>query len=154
MGFLPTLADGSIKTKMEVKTSKVIKAEPTGRTWSANGNTYHVHSIEMENGDKGEYSSVNPAQGKFIQGANSTYEYHPPTGNFPAKLKPKQSDSPTYSGKYQGKNGHGNVASFALSYAKDIYIAKQQAISATAMTEDQMFRLADRMHDWLKSKEA
>lgn len=137
---------------MEIKTAKVIKAEPTGRTWSSNGQTYHVHSIEMANGDKGEYSSVNPAQGKFIQGADSTYEYHPATGNFPAKLKPKQADGGG-GGKYQGKNGHGNVASFALSYSKDIYIAYNSTIKDKEFTLDHMFTLADRMHDWLKSKD-
>lgn len=140
---------------MEIKTAKCIKAEPTGRTWSANGKTYHVHSIEMENNDKGEYSSAYPDQGKFIQGAVTTYEYHPATGNFPAKLKPKQSDQGGGgNGKYQAKNGHGNVASFALSYAKDIYIAHQSHITDKAFTTEHMFTLADRMHDWLKSKEA
>lgn len=138
---------------MEIKTAKCIKAEPTGRTWSANGKTYHVHSIEMENGDKGEYSSAYPDQGKFIQGAVTTYEYHPATGNFPAKLKPKQSDQGGGQ-RYAKGNGHGNVASFALSYAKDIYIAKQQSIAPIEFTLDHLFTLADRMHDWLKLKEA
>lgn len=138
---------------MEIKTAKVIKAEPTGRTWSSNGQTYHVHLIEMANGDKGEYSSVNPAQGKFIQGLETTYEYHPATGNFPAKLKPKQADNP--GGKYQGKGGNGQSAiTMVLSYAKDIYIAKQQAISAEPFTLDHMFTLADKMYGWVKSKEA
>lgn len=145
---------------MERKNAKVIKAEYTGRTWSNANGTFHVHSIMFDNGDSGEYSSKSENQNKLVPGQYASYEFSPASGNFPAKVKPVQPEKEPYqssgngNGKYQGKNGHGNVASFALSYAKDVYNASQQAISATPMTEAQMFGLADRMHDWLKSKEA
>lgn len=138
---------------MEIKTSKVKSAQPTGRTWSSNGQTYHVHSIEMENGDKGEYSSKSPNQDKLKVGEEANYEYHPATGNFPPKIKPKQAEKFERGGYSGGKNGHGNVASFALSYSKDIYIAYNSTIKDKEFTLDHLFTLADRMHDWLKNKE-
>lgn len=135
--------------------SGIVKKAEYQKSWENKYGRMYDHAIEIGE-DRGIYSSKSPDQKKFVVGETVAYEVIP-NGDFPPKIKPVQAQENNNSGgggKYQGKNGHGNVASFALSYAKDVYNASQQAISATAMTEDQMFRLADRMHDWLKSKEA
>lgn len=146
-----------------IKKGKVVRAEYTGKTWQGPKGTIHYHDIEFDNGDKGQYGSINEAQGKFIIGAISEYELIPNNNpQYPAKIKPVQlqngqSSNGQSSGKFQkGGNGNGRFdpTTMLLSYAKDIYIAKQQTISGEPFTIENMFTLADRMCNWYKQKEA
>lgn len=151
---------------MDIRTAKVTKAEYTERTWSNPNGVFHVHAIEFDNSDRGEYSSKSENQNKFIVGQTATYEFTPASGKFPAKIKPTQvqstnGNSKEYVQKYPPKQpeaqleriGHGDLASSALACATRVYVAKQQMITGDPFTIDQIFPLADRMLGWLKEKE-
>lgn len=148
---------------MDIRTAKVTKAEYTERTWSNPNGVFHVHAIEFDNSDRGEYSSKSENQNKFIVGQTATYEFTPPSGKFPAKVKPTQVQSTNGNGKeYVQKYpppattahvGYGDLAASALACATRVYVAKQQTITGDPFTIDQIFPLADRMLGWLKEKE-
>lgn len=148
---------------MDIRTAKVTKAEYTGNTWSNPQGVFHVHEIEFDNSDRGKYSSKSEHQNKFVVGQSANYEFIP-NGKFPAKIKPvqAQSNGNGYVQKYPPKQseaqlekiGHGDLATSALSCAKDIYVGFNTTsnISGNTMSENQMFEMADKMLGWLKSK--
>lgn len=150
---------------MDIRTAKVVKAEPTGRTWSSPNGTFHVHAIEFDNSDRGEYSSKSEQQNKLVVGQSATYEFTPAKGNFPAKIKPVQaqgspsnSNGKEYVQKYPppattATIGNGDLATCALTCANDIYIAYNSTIKDKEFTLDHMFALADKMYNWLKERE-
>ena len=70
------------------KTAVVTKAEYTGRTWtSSQYGDFHIHAIEFDNGDKGEYSSKAESQDKFVVGQSAEYDSKD-GGNHADKIKP------------------------------------------------------------------
>lgn len=69
---------------MEIKTSTVKQVQANGTFKTAYGE-YFKFEVEMTNGDVGEYASKSKDQDKFIEGTETTYEWHP--GKFP-KIKP------------------------------------------------------------------
>ena len=62
---------------MQIKKSVVQKCEAAG-TWDTKREpikTFFRFNITMENGDKGEYSSVKADQDKFVEGQEVEYEF-------------------------------------------------------------------------------
>lgn len=71
------------------------------KPYTAQGSLNYVHSIEFENGDKGDYSSKTEKCLKFTKGQESSYTIEE-NGGFAPKIKPIQ-DTPSYSGNNKEK---------------------------------------------------
>lgn len=112
----------------EIKKSVVTKVQPTG-TWDTKREpikTFFKFDIEMENGDTGEYSSVNKEQDKFVEGQEVEYEYLPHS-DFP-KIKPYYQRDTTNStgGGYNVNVSNQEPERIARSVA--LKVASEQAI--------------------------
>lgn len=119
---------------------KIKAVVDTGRTWtSKEGKTFKISTVTLEDGRVGETMSEKFKAGedanlivteKEWQGKKSlSFKYVPEQGTFGGGAK------------------RGSNESFALSYAKDCYVALQDKIPA--MSLNQMFSLADQMLEWL-----
>ena len=136
------------------KQGKVKQAKYLGRTWEAHGKTFYVHGIAFENGDFGEYSSISDQQTKFVVGQDAFYEMSGEPGKI--KIKPAQdpydgwsktgSSSPKPKETPEQKN-----RGFALSYAKDIVIARLQS-KGYEFDEMELLQLADSFNQWLNNE--
>lgn len=69
------------------KKSKVLSAQPRGDWQNKNGETFYRFEIVMENGDVGEYSSINEEQNKFIINQETEYEFDTSYDKYP-KIRP------------------------------------------------------------------
>ena len=101
----------------EIKKSVVTKCEAAG-TWDTKREpvkTFYKFNLTMENGDKGEYSSVKPDQDKFVEGQEVEYEFQ--AGEFP-KIKPHyQNPISTTGGNYNVEQPDGEAERIARSVA-------------------------------------
>jgi len=115
-----------------MKNSKIVKKEDNGTFDSKHGLLYKW-KIEMENGDKGDCNTKDQEGKAYVIGEAIDYDFEP--GEFP-KIK-KVYNKPN--------NSKGSNASFALSYAKDVYRDQYQN-----MSREEYFRLAGENLAWLK----
>jgi|TARA_R110002096_G_scaffold433786_1_gene653343 hypothetical protein len=102
---------------MQIKKSVVQKCEAAG-TWDTKREpikTFFRFNITMENGDKGEYSSVKADQDKFVEGQEVEYEFQ--GGDFP-KIKPHyENPISTTGGNYNVSPTDGESERIARSVA-------------------------------------
>lgn len=133
------------------KNSKVVLAAPTGRTWqNQRGEAMHVHNIQFENGDQGEYSSQSAAQTKFVHGQAADYTIEPGQpngqgGTYPAKIKPVYN---------KGGGGRGGGSSFdpttwAITQASNMVSAFVQ--TQVGMTKEDFFAAAKHIEPMAKA---
>lgn len=108
---------------MSVKKSKVQKVNFT-KTWkNKEGKVFYSYDVEMENGDKGEYSSISDSQEKFVKGAEVEYNYI--GGDYP-KIKPYYSNPTGGNYSYTPKsNSDEQIArSVGLKAATELGVAQ------------------------------
>ena len=127
----------------EIKKSKVKSITPAG-TWDTIKEpiqTFYKFEIEMENGDVGEYSSINKSQEKFVEGQE--YEYEFTAGKYP-KIKPHYKNTNQAKINYQiSDNESERIArSVAIKTATDFGINK-------GMEVPQILELAKIMSDYI-----
>jgi hypothetical protein len=128
------------------KTSKITRTVFKNE-WTGQNGVVFYHEIELENGDKGqigckdkEPSWLNPCQ-------ELTYTIEvTDKGN---KIK-RVNAKPSYNG---GGGKSGSPASFALSYAKDVVIASWGEHAPKKMASEDLFKIADKMYEWMKGKQ-
>lgn len=125
---------------METKQSTVSKVLHNVRQYDSKFGKMYVHQIRFDNGDAGDYSSKTETCTKFKEGEQVDYtiEFREYNGNRFATVKPVQQQQ--FGG---GKRG-GNE-SFALAYAKDLGIARND-------TDEAILKTADIFLNWLNSK--
>jgi hypothetical protein len=104
------------------KKSKV-KTAIFNKVWkNKEGKTFYSYDIEMENGDKGEYSSISNSQEKFIEGNEVEYNYI--EGDYP-KIKPYYSNPTSYSYSKKVTNDDEQIArSVGIKSATELGIAQ------------------------------
>jgi len=106
------------------KKSKVKKVD-FQKTWkNKEGKVFYSYDVEMENGDKGEYSSISDSQEKFVKGNEVEYNYT--EGEYP-KIKPYYSNptSPNYNYTSKPESTDNQIArSVGLKAATDLGIAQ------------------------------
>ena len=128
------------------KTSIVKQAKYLNKTWSNDRGTYHVHGIAFENGDFGEYSSISDNQDKFVVGQSATYEMTGSPGRH--KIKPVYNkDFEPSKPAFKKEGGEDRSRSFALSYAKDLFMNVEGPPDVGAILE-----VAQSFVDWLNLK--
>lgn len=123
-----------------MKTSKVKSVQGNGSFEGKYGLLYKFE-YEMENGDVGEANHKSPEGIKKV-GEEVTYELK--STDYGDKIKFVQPEGGSY-------KKTGNNASFALSYAKDVHIARMAHTTENVHSGD-LFLLADKMYEWLNKK--
>lgn len=133
-----------------MKTSKVLTVIPyadqqTGQQKTFQGKNGMLYSfyVTMENQDAGEYQAKTPTQDYFVVGKETEYEFDVTYPNYP-KIKRAQKEFT------QGQSKPGNNRSFALSYAKDVWLKKMDVKQEFGSKE--CFQLADKFVEWLDQK--
>ena len=130
---------------METKKSKVTGIDVNIGNWSGKeGKTFYNHMIHFENNDKGIYASITPECTKFVIGQEHDYT-KTPNGEYPDKIKPVTEG---FSG---GFKKHQNNKSFALSYSKDISVARINAGMPDGVNSSDTLTRADAFLKWLES---
>src|SRR5688500_1509807 len=107
----------------KAKVTKITKMEKK----DSYGNTSFI--IELDNGDKGFYTSKNEDQKKFVANQEAEYMIEEKTGSKGKKyfkITTPQSDAPFNKGGGGGRpqvDPRVQMISFAMSYCKDLIIA-------------------------------
>ena len=129
-----------------MKTSKVTKAE-FKKEFDSNYGKLYSFLVEFENGDSGFYNSKNKDNPKFTVGKEADYTVEEKQGNKGSYniIKPVKKDFTTTYDKGSSKGGN---ASFALSYAKDYYIACCNHIDPKT-DADTICEVAEIFKNWL-----
>lgn len=136
---------------METKKAAVKRVLHETKTYTGKYGQVFVHSIEFENGDKGEYHSKKSICDKFVEGQEADYTIESKvngqyTNVFIKPIEDKQSGS----GQPFAKKQSGSMESFALSYAKDLACANIQAGKSVGSKDT--IEVAEAFYTWLKSK--
>lgn len=120
--------------------SKVKSVQANG-TFDSQYGTLYKFDYEMEDGTF--LSANHKSQTPFAVGAEVEYEIKGTNerGNYGGVSKPK--DSNYSQGSKKSNIPKPPIASFALSYAKDLAVAGK-------ITEQQLLVTADKFHNWLK----
>lgn len=130
---------------MQTKKSRVSKIVHNVRQYpSANGMIYY-HELTFDNGDKGQYGSKEDTCKKFTEGQEHEYTIEEKSNgaykNY--QIKPIQPQQHVGGFKGQPKDEGAIIAQSCLNYSTQFY---QQR---SAGTEDKIFELAERMHQWV-----
>lgn len=134
---------------MENKTgkSKITKCE-FKKSWSNAHGEFHSFWVEFEDGTKGFYNAKDKGNPKFRVGEESEYSAEVKTGKNDSKyyqIKHVQVQEKKWTGAGH-KTSNSDIAGYALSYAKDLYIhGKINSI------EDVM-GVADDFYNWIQNK--
>mgnify|MGYP003650425721 CR=1 FL=1 len=103
----------------------IVKKVDFQKTWkNKEGKVFYSYDVEMENGDKGEYSSISDSQEKFVKGDEVEYNYT--EGEYP-KIKPYYSNptSPNYTYTSKPDSTDNQIArSVGLKAATELGIAQ------------------------------
>lgn len=132
---------------MEIKSSKIEEIHQIKPYNNSHGTTYY-HLLLLENGDKIEIGKKK----EMKVGWEITYSIVDDQHEYNKAKSEQPQGQNVFAKKTQGNtNGksHGNVASFALSYAKDyagFHVAK-----GVDFTPEQIMETATKFNDWLKS---
>lgn len=134
--------------QFEYKTSKVTGAS-FKKEWKGNdGGPMYDHTIEFENGDKGNFASPDKEQKSFIIGNTAFYRVVV-RGKFTdivAKPQPRENKSNGgFIGKSNPKNYKADFISFAASYAKDLLVAGK-------FPEQKFEVVAEKIYKWMEDK--
>src|SRR3990167_11155509 len=111
------------------------------KDWTKDGKSIPIYKVDLSDGRSGE------SFGKEIPNGTPIDQLELNDGQHGLKIKWNNPAKPI-GGGFASKRG-GNE-SFALSYAKDIYIECQDKIPP--MNIDQMFQVAEKMLTWLDSR--
>ena len=111
------------------------------KDWTKDGKSVPIYKVDLSDGKSGE------SFGKDIPIGTPVDQLEITEGQYGVKIKWNNPAKPQ--GSFGMKQRGGNE-SFALSYAKDIYIECQDKIPP--MNIDQMFQVAEKMLTWLDSK--
>lgn len=108
----------------ESKKAKVISATYK-KSFESKGTTFFTHTIEFDNGDKGDYISKSFEQTKFVQGQTIDYTIEKQESNGYTNYRIKPVEQAFTGGGFKGgaRDFKPNNKGFALSYAKDITVA-------------------------------
>lgn len=136
-----------------MKTSKVISVTPQGDYQLKDGKTLYKFSLQFENGDSGEYSSVKPDQNKFVVGQETEYELN--ATQYGNRIKPVYSQGGGYSSNYSQNSYSGG------SDNKQKLIVKQSCLKAAvdflkdkqAKSTD-VLKVADSFVEWVMEADA
>ena len=130
------------------KKATVVSVTKNG-TWDGKYGLMYKNEIEMDNGDKGEYSSKFESQDKFVEGKLTEYTFI--DGDFP-KIKPINTFRPFPSGP--------NATSPKMDVDRQKLIVKQSSLKAAVdiciaqgiySPEDVLSR-AEAFTDWVMDK--
>jgi len=125
--------------------AKLLKHEPTGRTWEGkDGTTFYVHTVEFSDGTIAEANSISDTPNWVI---GSEYSFDKTTNKYGTTVKGLKQVAGNGAAPSAGRSA-GSSASFSASYAKDIYIAKITSGDVT-FTSKEFFLLADKIKEWI-----
>ena len=131
-----------------MKASK-IKSVSFDREWSNPNGIVYYHTVEFENGDKGQVGTKEKMPAKLAVGTEHSYELETTDRGNKIKITQPANSFGGGGGKFVQKPFEHDAASFAMSYAKDIYIANMsQPISQPI----DLYKQADAIYNWLISK--
>ena len=131
---------------MELKTSQIKSSVFKNEYNGANGTIYY-HDLELSNGDKGSVGKKVKNHESIAVGKDFTYELT--DGKFKHITQPQGQNTYTNSGNkksFYQKPIEVELASYSMSYAKDLVIAK-------VIQLDQMSAYAEKMYEWQMSKQ-
>jgi hypothetical protein len=124
------------------------------RTWDGGSNgPVHYHSLVMDNGDFGQTTAKTidtPAE--IAVGREITYTIAP-DGEYQGQPRFKIKLVRPGGGKFGGgkpwtpESEYAKHIGFSMAYAKDLVVAGK-------VTEQQMFKTADMIYEWMKKKAA
>jgi len=140
-------------TKMK---GKILEIETTGKSWSRDRELMWVFSVRIQALNDTVFEGEANAKSETVEGLpykigdDVEFEHRESNDGYPDKLKIKKEGSDNY----QGGKQKGNNRSFALSYAKDLAVARM-ATTVTdkddhATTKD-IINQADKFVAWLDS---
>lgn len=85
----------------------VVKKVDFKNTWdNKEGKTFFAYLVEMENGDRGEYSSISDSQDKFVEGVEVEYNYSQ-VGDY-TKIKPHYNNPSNSSYSYSNPSNQSD----------------------------------------------
>lgn len=122
------------------KTAKITRTVFKNEWTNPKGGSVFYHDIELDNGDKGSIGSKDKEPAKLNPGQSLTYTLEN------GKIKAVQPQNGGF------KKQPANNASFAMAYSKDILIASWSDHSPKKLSSEDMFKLADKIHDWMEAK--
>jgi len=125
-----------------MKTSKVKNIQSSGTWTGREGKIFYKFEIEMENGDLGEYSSVNKEQSKFVIGSSSEYEF---SGGQHPKIKPHFAATQPTQQKPSTDRELLIVRQSCLKCATDLVIANGEI--------NQLIPMAEKLVKWVMTGE-
>lgn len=123
---------------METKTAKITRTTFVSEWAGPNGNVYY-HSIELDNGDSGQIGSKEKMPAKLNPGQELTYTLEStPRGN---KIKAVVENRPQFKGSGKPQvDPRQQVATFAMSYTKDLIVASQVKLGDMEAVFDRMYK--------------
>lgn len=141
------------KNKIIMK-GKILEIKGTGSWESQQYGTMYIYMIKLQTMSDLEFEGEANAKSKTVEGlpykVGEEVEFeHTESGNqYPDKLKIKKEDS-NYSGG--GGKAKGNNRSFALSYAKDLAVARMKHDTNVHTDTESIIKQADKFVTWLDS---
>ena len=124
------------------KTAKITKVEFTKEYEGQHGKIFY-HKLELDNGDKGSIGTKEKLPEKIAKGVEITYEVQESENGNKIKIVQKKDFM---------KRTPASNASFALAYAKDVVIGSWSEKSPKALVSDDLFKIADKMYNWLEDR--
>jgi len=129
---------------------KILEIETTGKSWEGSHGTMWTYFVQIQTMDdktfRGEANSksenINDLPYKIEDEVE--FEHTESQGEYPDKLKIQKEGQSQYS----GNKAKGNNRSFALSYAKDLAVARI-ASSGLANDTEVIIKQADAFVKWL-----
>lgn len=117
--------------------SKITKLNYS-KSWTGSHGEMHTFDIEFENGDKGQVNAKSK-EPKYKVGDSVNYT-KTPNGEYPDRIKIEMQQG------FQKKGSDRRA--FALSYAKDIAVAKIE--KGESMSTEKVFEIADKFFEWME----
>lgn len=131
-------------------TSKVTKAEATGRSFETQYGKFYDHTLEFEDGNKGVYSSKSDVC-KYKIGDTVTFTVTK-NGNFPDKIKPVQTKGNFGGGNGGGGNWNSNKDQGAITALSCISSACTLYSLQKGFTPEQVLEAAEKFFVYATSK--
>jgi len=132
---------------------KILEINPTGN-WESQHGTMYTYSIKLQALNDTVFQGEANAKSETVEGLpykigeDVEFEHTESNNAFPDKLKIKKEGSDNFQGKQKGTN-----RSFALSYAKDLAIARMTTpdFPGDHHTTKDIIEQADKFVAWLDS---
>jgi hypothetical protein len=132
----PSNAKRSMETN---KTAKITRTTFVSEWKSPQGTQVYYHTIELDNGDSGQIGSKEKMPAKLNPGSELTYTIESTSrGN---KIKAVVPAGNQFQGKGRPQVDHKQqVATFAMSYTKDLIVASQVKLADMEVVFDRMYK--------------